>query len=403
LRNNRKHRSDGRGEPYVRPAAAARYGTKTPRRSPAAFGDAVVLARIAAQVLLLLSMAVIDAAQAHAAPACKPPDTPLLEAQRKFHPGHYISIGPAQMTKGLEHTLSKALGDAIRGVKLRYRWVDLEPTEGQYDFTPIARDLEALARRDLQLVAVIEDKSFNEKPAPTPAYLQAKHTLRTRTGHIAVRWDPFVNQRLQKLIAGIGAEFDCNPNLEGIAIQESAPSLDDDFLLASGYTPEKYRDSLIALLRSASQSLPRSRIFWNMNFLPRGQAYLGEIAHAVTGAGVVMGGPDVLPENGALAERAYPFYETFKGRLPLFCHMHRPSYVHRKTGASGYWSLEDMFVFARDRLHVDYLFWEYFSRPIPPDSRDWSEALAVMARHPTWRPEFQGPNTGQTGASTRDP
>jgi hypothetical protein len=365
-------------------------------------GDAVVLARIAAPFLILLLVAAANIAQANTDSVCKPPDTPLKEAQRKFHPGHYISIGPAQMSKGLEHTLNKALGDEIRGVKLRYRWVDLEPTEGRYDLSEIARDLEMLARRDLQLVAVIEDKSFNEKPAPTPAYLQAKHTLRSRTGYTAVRWDPYVNQRLQKLIAELGAQFDCNPNLEGIAIQESAPSLDDDVLLASGYTPEKYRDSLIALLRSASQSLPRSRIFWSMNFLPHGQAYLREIAQTVAGAGVVMGGPDVLPENAALAERAYPLYETFNGRLPLFGHMHRPSYVHRKTGASGYWSMEDMFVFARDRLHVDYLFWEYFSRPIPPDSRDWSEARAVMARHPTWRPDFQGRNTGQTGASTRD-
>jgi hypothetical protein len=362
----------------------------------------VVLARIAAQVLILLLMAVINVAQAHTAPACKPPDTPLKEAQRKSHPGHYISIGPAQMTRGLEHTLSKALGDEIRGVQLRYRWVDLEPMEDQYDFSAIARDLEALTRRDLQLIAVIEDKSFDEKPAPTPAYLQAKHTLRSRKGYTAVRWDPFVNQRLQKLIAGIGAEFDCNPNLEGIAIQESAPSLDDNILLANGYTPEKYRDSLIALLRSASQSLPRSRIFWNMNFLPHGQAYLADIAQALAGAGIVMGGPDVLPENEPLTERAYPLYETFKGRLPLFCAMHRPSYRHRKTGTSGYWSMEDMFVFARDKLHVDYVLWEYFSKPNPPDSRDWSEALAVMQRHPTWRPELQGRNTGQTGAITRD-
>jgi hypothetical protein len=232
--------------------------------------------------------------------------------------------------------------------------------------------------------------------------LQAKHTLRSRHGYTAVRWDPYVNQRLQTLAAQIGEQFDCHPNFEGIAFQESAPSLDDEVLLASGYTPEKYRDSLITLLRSASQSVPRSRVFWYMNFLPRGQAYLGEIAQALVGTGVIMGGPDVLPENAPLAEKVYPLYETFNGRLPLFCSMRHPSYRHRKSGATGYWSMEDLFVFARDELHVDYLFWEYSSRPNPPDSRDWTEARAVMARHPTLRPEYQGRNTGQTGASTRD-
>jgi hypothetical protein len=351
--------------------------------------------------LTFLLIAAAGSAQSHTAtiapastaPACKPVAAPLPEAQRKFHPGHYISIGPAQMAKGLEEALKRSLSDEIKGVQLRYRWTDLEPLEGRYDLSLIARDLEVAARWKLQLVAVIEDKSFNDRPPPTPAYLHAKHTLRSRQGYTAVRWDPYVNQRLQQLVAEIGAQFDCNPNLEGIAFQESAPNLADEVLAASGYTPEKYRDALLALLRSASQSLPRSRIFWYMNFLPGGQAYLGDIARTLAGTGLVMGGPDVLPDNEPLAERVYPLYEALNGRLPLFCSMRHPSYRHLKAGASGYWSMEDLFVFARDELHVDYLFWEYSSRPNPPGSRDWAEALAVMDRYPTLRPGKPGNTT----------
>ena len=235
---------------------------------------------------------------------------------------------------------------------------------------------------------MVEDKSFDHE-VPTPAYLQDKHTVATRNrGFTAVRWDPFVNDRFRQLVAKLGAQFDCDPNFEGVAFQETSPSLDSSALAATGYSPEKYRDALVGMLRSAAASVPRSRVFWYMNFLPGRQDYIGEIASALSGSGVVLGGPDVLPENPALARRVYPYYEKFRGRLKLFGSMQHDSYRHRRSNAGGdqspYWSMEDMFLFARDRLHVDYLFWEYRTKRQPADSRDWNDAREVIARYPTF-------------------
>jgi len=326
---------------------------------------------------------------AHAATACKSTGAPLPEAQRKFHPGHYVSIGKGEASKGIRNV--KAEG--VTGVQLRYRWSDLEPDAGRYDFSQIARDLEAASRAGLQLVALIEDKSFDYE-MPTPAYLHDKHTVPTRNrGYMALRWDPEVNDRFKQLIAALGAQFDCDPHFEGVAFQETALSLDDAMLQQYGYTPEKYRDALIGLLRAASKSLPSSRVFWYMNFLPKRQEYIGDIAQAIVGTGVVMGGPDVLPENQALARRVYPFYDKFSGKLKLFGSMQHDSYREKRSSASGssaggnspYWSMDDMFTFARDRLHVDYLFWEYRTKRNPPDSQDWDDAREVIARNPTLR------------------
>jgi hypothetical protein len=149
------------------------------------------------------------------------------------------------------------------------------------------------------------------------------------------------------------------------------------------------------MLRGAAAGVPRSRVFWYMNFLPGNQGYLDDIAHAVAGTGVVMGGPDILPENSALEQRVYPLYDRFRGRLKLFGSMQHDSYRHRrggdglgaavKPGSTELWSMEDLFLFARDKLHVDYVFWEYRTRRSPPDSRDWSEARDVIVRHPELR------------------
>lgn len=348
---------------------------------------------LAQALLVLLTNGASNAAPAAAlgpdAPACRPSSSPLQEDQRKFHPGHYVAVGRGDVSSGF----AAAQAAGATGVQVRYRWADLEPAEGRYDFSAISRDLEAAERARLQLVALIEDKSFRDY-FPTPEYLQAKYTLRNRSGgYTALRWDPYVDSRLRQLVARLGAQFDCLPNFEGIAFQETSLGIGDDVLDASGYTPEKYRDTLIGLLRSAAGSVPHSRVFWYMNFLPRDQDYIGDIADAVVGTGVVMGGPDVLPDNPALAKRVYPFYDKFRGRLKLFNSMQHNSYRHRRSDASGggsnYWDMEDLFVFARDKLHVDYVFWEYRTWREPADSRDWTDARKVIARHPTFSPSQQ--------------
>lgn len=351
---------------------------------------------------------VASAADASAA-SCPAPGKPVPEAQRKFHPGHYVSVGRAELPNGIASVVSKG----VAGVQMRYRWADLEPAQDQYQFAGIARDLEAARKAGVQLVALIEDKSFNGEQ-PTPGYLQAKTVQNHNRGYTALRWDPLVGERLRQLVAKLGAQFDCDPNFEGVGFQETSPSLDEHALDAAGYTPEKYRDALIGLLRSSAASLPRSRVFWYMNFLPGNQRYIGEIADAVVGSGVVMGGPDVLPDNRALEKRVYPFYEEYRGKLKLFCSMQHNSFRHRHGdtgggggghggghrrygggsavddedvvggGSGGYWSMEELFDFARDKLHVDYLFWDYHTQRKPPDSHDWNDARAVIERNPSF-------------------
>jgi hypothetical protein len=350
--------------------------------------------------MLMVAIALVTGpvlpATVQAADACRALGAGLPEAQRKYHPGHYVSIGRAELRKGV----STAFGEGVRGIQLRYRWADLEPAQDQYDFSAVARDLAVAAKANLQFVAMIEDKTFQDEP-PLPAYLQERYSLRSKRGYTAMRWDPYVAERMSKLVEAFGRQFDCNPYLEGIAFQETAPSLDPSQLEQSGYTPEKYRDAIVSILRSASDGLPRSRVFWYMNFLPGRQEYIADIARDLAGSGVVMGGPDILPDNGALERRVYPFYDEFRGQLKLFGSMQHDSYRHPHgggkvkgkgggqggtqagAGPAGYWSMEDLFAFARDHLHVNYIFWEYRTRPQPPDSHDWSDARAVIARHPT--------------------
>ena len=137
-----------------------------------------------------------------------------------------------------------------------------------------------------------------------------------------MRWSPLVVDRLNALIKAMG-KFDSHPNFEGIATQETSLGFDSTILKANGYTPEKYRDAYINVLSAATTSLPTSRVFWYQNFFVGNQSYIGQIAAAVAPKGVVMGGPDVMPDNPALVSKILSVLHQFHGKMPLSARSNR--------------------------------------------------------------------------------
>ena len=305
--------------------------------------------------------------------------------QRKYHPGHYLAL------YGYENQSAMYDGahPGVRGINKRYTWQSLEPTLGQYDFSQIESDLAVAASQGLQLVVMVEDKSFKNDPPPTPEYLWGEqYTRPTRTGgYTAVRYNPYVIQRFKALLEALGQRFDSDSNLEGIALQETALGFVQSALDATGYTPEKYRDALIDVVLSAADSFPTSQVFWYMNFLSGKQAYLADVAAAVAPAGVRMGGPDILPDDHSLQTHVYPLYDQFQGKMPLFCSAQNNSYQHEHADTSyptRYWTPNEIFKFASDRLGVGYVFWNHNKRASSADSYSWYDALPVIEANPVF-------------------
>jgi hypothetical protein len=305
-----------------------------------------------------------------------------VAAGRKYHPGHYVALFKTQDD---HKTMLATLKPGVIGFVKRYTWRSLEPTPGNYDLSEIRDDLAWTASYGMRLIVMVEDKTFVPERS-TPAYLDA-YTLRTMVGgYTAMRWHPYVVGRMNLLMKALG-RFDGQWNFEGVATQETALSLADSALNANGYTPEKYRDAYISILTTAAAAMPTSRVFWYMNFFPRNQDYLTTIANAVAGKGVVMGGPDVMPDNRSLRERTYPLYDQFRGKMPMFgqvepiCYQH----LHATSGyRTKYWTMPELFRFARDELHVDYMFWVRLPKPSPSDSYALPHALPVIADNPTF-------------------
>jgi hypothetical protein len=304
---------------------------------------------------------------------------------RKSHMGHYIALGRGVDSQQI---MAESIKPGVVGFSKRYTWRSLEPSQGVYQFSEIKSDLGWAAAHGMYLIVMIEDRTFtNEKAGP--AYLD-KYDMHNRSGgYTMVRWNPTVETRWMALVKALGAQVDSNKNFEGIATQETSIGLDAAELKASGYTPQKYRDSYITILSSAARSLPTSRVFWYMNFLLGGQSYIGNIAAAVAPLGVVMGGPDVWPDNKSLQSKVYPFYTQFYKRMPLFGQVENVCYSepHMTRGfPTKYWTMTELFNYARTRLHVSYMFWVRVTQPNPKGSYDWLNALPVIAANANFAP-----------------
>jgi hypothetical protein len=315
------------------------------------------------------------------------------EPDVKRHPGHYTAVNEAEEIQNIRHLDEPAL----RGVSKRYYWADLEPKKDAYELDAIKKDLAFLKEHNKQLVVFITDKTFRAGKSPLPSYL-ASYALPNARGITAMRWDPVVIERFVALNRALARAFDEDPNFEGVAFQESALMIGPELRMEHGYTPEKYRDALIQTRRESSQAFRRSQVFWYMNHLEGNDQYLGDIGKAVIGSRVVMGGPDILPYRRRL-QTTYQLYERFNGQLPLFCSAQDDSYRHDKNDsrnmgnaavtrnlpppADGYVPMDQIFLFARDKLHVSYLFWSY-TYHAGTGAFNYDDAVAVMRKYPSF-------------------
>ncbi len=300
--------------------------------------------------------------------------------EKKYRPGHYISMNRWDT----QSDMIDAIHPGVMGIQKRYFWKTLEPTEGHYDFSHIRSDLQLLESHGMQLVIFVEDKSFTDEQ-PLPDYLQVYTDKNRHGGYTALRWKPAIIERMKLLVAELGKELDAEPAFEGIALQESALGLSDLSLTQNDYLPVLYRNALIEILGSAASHFQKSQVFWYMNFLSGQQTFLTDIAEAVYPLQVAMGGPDVLPEDQSLRNLSYPLYPMYEDKMTLFGSMQYNSYAHTRLGSSPsrYWSLQELFEFARDELKVNYVFW---NRKDWKDNKDydWRDALPVIEANPTF-------------------
>lgn len=331
-------------------------------------------------------------------------------------PGHWVQFQAGDDSQSTMLTAYNA-NTAIKGVLKRFYWNELESgaTEGAavYNFTEILSDLAWCAARGLKYAFMIVDKTFTTDSSnganPLPAYLAHKALWYTGGdgGYMTLRWDTYVVARMKALISAAATAILGNANaatFEGIATQETAVGLSDTQLSSNGYSAAIYADYYIELCSYISIALPNRRYFWFFNYISGGQAEIDRvITESMAVGNMVAGGPDCWPTSAAgdaLRRLTYPKYAAHKDEVGLHVGMSVPSYQQpTAVGAATppYMSMNDVFLYARDTLHVNYVFWMW--RATGTNNYP-THSVAAQTTHPTFNVEDLGGGGAIAGPSS---
>ena len=297
---------------------------------------------------------------------------------------HYVFFGMDR--EKIKDTRSFLENEMFEGAQIAYLWSQLENEEDKYNFGLIREDLAFLTEHHKKLWIQIQDITFSEKYVPVPRFLRQDPQYNggadrqyqfnnddeeqpIPSGWAARRWDPAVQERFHKLLFALGKEFD--GRIEGVNFAETSVTFGQTGkLFPKGYTPEIYREAIIANLKALKRAFPKSIAMQYANFMPGGQKDLERVYQAARESRVAVGGPDLLPFRPFQMANSYPLIKDSAGIIPSGIAVQDGNYadVNRKTGQRA--SIEMLINFATDFLKVDYIFWcteePYFSNELVP-------------------------------------
>ena len=302
-------------------------------------------------------------------------------ASKPIH--HYVFFGMDR--EKIKDAQSFLATRAFEGAQVAYSWRQLEQGKDNYDFGLIREDLQFLQRHGKKLWIQFQDVSFTANRINVPKYLLddpkynggADKQYNDRKGDddhpfhegwMARRWDPAVQDRLYKLFVALGREFD--GRIEGINLDETSCGFGSTGkLFPKGYSPEIYRDAIIANMRALKHAFPKSIAMQYANFMP-GKPHLEAVYKAARQSNIAVGGPDLLPFRPFQHANSYPLIRESAGIVPTGLAVQDGNYgdVDPKTGKRA--TIAELVRFATEDLKLDYVFWcteePYYAKELIP-------------------------------------
>lgn len=350
------------------------------------WSDAANMIRlIPSQAVSVAAVAAVAAFDVSALPAqiCRPDSVP--QARSVARPANYIFF---RRDRGRTAEPSFLNNGNVVGAQLTFTWRELEPERDRYDFDELRNQLAFLGQHGKRLVVQLQDDSFSDSVL-VPKYLisdTAFHGGVAReyegdddahakfVGWAARRWDPAVRARFAKLLEALGGEFD--GRLEAIVLPETAIGMRVESLRPRDFTFDGYVKGIQDITTSMRRSFPHSCVIIYGNFMPGewlpgdDKGYLRAVyAHAESiGAGV--GGPDLLPHTRGQRNHSYPLIAARPSGVIAGLAVQDGNLAARNPETGSPVTPQELYQFAKDELHLDFVFWgteePYYSRDVLP-------------------------------------
>ena len=297
--------------------------------------------------------------------------TPIVTTPVKWHPGHYYSL--MEHGKNSSWYLSMVYKElkatpALRGVQIRYSWAELEPTEGVYNFSQIAKRLSELSAINKRLIIMLDMRTFGPLKELIPDYVKTNayeggvfiydSLNNDHQGYNIKLWNTHVHDRLVELIRALGNQFNSDTHFEGIGITETA--IGDPIKPLTSTQINGYYANMLSLQQQMRNYFPNTMTFQFTNYpRPILESFIGRLEEMGTG----LGGPDTFLEEPGLhytkaPQGVYNYYHKLSGIVPLTPSVMSGNYKNSRTDGSGYKpNVSELLAFARDKLKANYIFW----------------------------------------------
>lgn len=278
----------------------------------------------------------------------------------------------------------------IEGAQLKYSWRELEPDRDEYDFSSIRADLEYLEAHGKRLFVQLQEVSFVPTIVNVPQYLVddpeygggaalmygsvSDDSEPAPEGRVARRWDPEVRKRFGRLLHALGRAFD--GRIEGLNLPETSIGFGSPDLYPADFTAAGYRDAVLEIMTVARSAFSKSVVIQYANFMPgeslpeEDRGYLRSVYAHADSVGLGVGGPDLLPYRWYQQQHSLPLIRDRGAGSVAGVAVQFGNYddAHRRTGEV--MTVPRLHSYARDELHLDYIFWSteepFYSRDVLP-------------------------------------
>ena len=280
----------------------------------------------------------------------------------------------------------------FEGAEIKYTWRSLEPQKGLYDFSAIEKDISFLQSKGKRLFIQLQDVSFDPKIVNVPTYItndpeyagganlqydfkDDKDNEPKEMGWVSRRWDKTVRERYTILLDEIANQFD--GRIEGIVLPETSVEFGmTGKYFPTKYNPEKYRNSIIEIMKAAHNAFKKSLVLQYANFMPGewlpwdDKGYLASIFEEAQSLKIGIGGPDIIPYKKGQMNHSYYFAHKYYGKIKLGYAVQEGNYSQMNARTGKIMTIDDIYTFASEYLKSDYIFWypeePYFSKNVVP-------------------------------------
>lgn len=258
---------------------------------------------------------------------------PLVNQVVSFHPGHYYATGKRDDGEhvgwngwnGSDWTNKTTLNEIInhpivRGAVMQFQWVELEPTQGNYDFTLPDRFLNALSSLAVprRFILQFNMRAFNQTAIFLPPYLLNSTYANGSWDYIGANangrnlslWNQALRNRLTALFTAIGNYYNTNPYFEGLCTVLESASGDPATATPNGTQQAAFYDGMLECTLAAKAALPNKNVWALMNYVdtqdtgtwPSGHDddKMAAMISSMRAAGVGIGYPDTRLDDPGL-------------------------------------------------------------------------------------------------------